>query len=348
MDLKDVVLFRSGVWNGLEVDEAMLDDIAANFSLLSAVHRVPLKLGHKGKAKEQLADDGTGLEQPALGFAENVRRVGDKLLADFRDVPGIVKDAIKKRLYSGLSIELLRGVKFQGKVLGNVLDAVALLGASQPAVSGLKDLATYLASRECFEDAGERLSFEFSDEPEKPGIDEAKVAEMIRAAVDPLKAENDELRKQLDAEKAKAAKFEADLGESRAAEVKQRRAKAEAIIERAVKDNRILPAQRETFERLFNLDDDATVMRDGLLDELERAFSGATSLAFTTVEVAWSDPSAFERERDVFAEIERRVRVVQAKQGLAYKEALSQVFAADPQLQREWLDTTPPEHVRAG
>lgn len=338
-DLKDVELFKVGRWNGMSFDVPELDEIASNFALLEQEMRVPLKLGHNGKSKDQLA--GSGIEQPALGFVENVRRVGGKLIADFRDVPSVVKNAIAKRLYSGLSIELLGGVRYKGKDLRYVLDAVALLGATQPAVSGLKDLATYLASRQLFEDEGERLVFEFED----PGIDETKVAEMIAAAVEPIKAENEDLRKQLDAEKKRSAKFEREQQDSKAEAVKERRAKAESVIEQAVKDNRILPAQRETFTRLFQLDDDTVVMRDGLLEEIESAFNGPTRMAFTTTEVGYSDPQSFERERDVFAETDRRTKKIMAAQGLDYRNALYQVFQNDPGLHREYLETDTPEQV---
>lgn len=341
-DLKDVVLFRVGLWNGMEFSEADLDEIASNFALLEQEMRVPLKLGHRGKSKDQLADDGSGLEQPALGFVENVRREGAKLLADFRDVPKIMRKAIESRLYSGLSIELLSGVKFKGKMLRYVLDAVALLGSTQPAVSGLKDLATYLAARKCFEDEGERLVFEFT---EPAGLDETKVQEMIAAALEPVKAENEDLKKQLDAEKKKSAKFAREEQERQATAVKERRAKAEAIIENAVKESRILPAQRETFTRLFRLDDDATVMREGLLTELEAAFSNTAPITFATGEVGMSDPQSFERERDVFKETDRRTRKIMNAQGLDYRTALHQVFASDPKLHREYIETDPPEHA---
>lgn len=140
MDIKDYPIFEVGTWNGMEFTEEDIEDIARNFKELEKVQHVPLKLGHNDAQK---VTDG----QPALGWVRNLRKVGKQLVADFVDVPKIIKDAIAKRLYRAVSIELLLGAKHGEKVYNHILDAVALLGADQPAVATLPDLQAYLASR---------------------------------------------------------------------------------------------------------------------------------------------------------------------------------------------------------
>src|SRR5690606_25974082 len=98
-ELRDREIFAVGKWNGLEFTEADLDDIVANFDRLKDIHKVPLKFGHND---EQPITDG----QPAIGWVSRVYRKGKKLLADFSDVPSVVVEAIKKKLYRTVSVEL--------------------------------------------------------------------------------------------------------------------------------------------------------------------------------------------------------------------------------------------------
>ena len=77
---------------------------------------------------------------PALGWVSRIYREGQKLLADFKDIPQKVYDAIKSGAWKFVSIELLRDVQAGTRKIPWVLDAVALLGATAPAVGSLRDL----------------------------------------------------------------------------------------------------------------------------------------------------------------------------------------------------------------
>lgn len=94
---------------------------------------MPLKLGHNG---DQPLTDG----QPALGWVSRVYRDGRKLLADFIDMPTSIYEMVKAGLYKFVSVELAKNVLAGTREIPWVLDAVALLGADQPAVGTLKDL----------------------------------------------------------------------------------------------------------------------------------------------------------------------------------------------------------------
>jgi hypothetical protein len=151
-----VEIFDVGTWNGYAFSDADLEGIVKSFDTLSLSGRVPLKFGHKGKLRE---DD----SQPALGWVERVYRKGSKLLADFADVPTVVYESIKKGLYKFVSVELLGDVQAGNRRIPWVLDAVALLGASQPAVGTLADIQQLTMSRRSQLSAAQRLTFAYED-----------------------------------------------------------------------------------------------------------------------------------------------------------------------------------------
>lgn len=147
-ELKGVQVFDEGRWNSIEFTSADLDGIAASFDALNLAGKVPLKFGHAGKDARH--DD----TQPALGWVERVYRKGTKLLADFADVPDEVFQKLKSRAYKFVSVELLRNVPAGNRRIPWVLDAVALLGATAPAVGTLSPIALRRVDL-----AGERHSF---------------------------------------------------------------------------------------------------------------------------------------------------------------------------------------------
>lgn len=136
----DVEIFAVGRWNGMEFTAEDLMDFANSFHNLKEVHKVPLKMGHNG---EQPFTDG----QPALGWVDDMwfsKDIG-KLVAKFIDMPKIVYDAMKAKLYKHVSIEADFGVEHNGNFYNNVLSGVALLGADIPAVNTLQDLQAFMS-----------------------------------------------------------------------------------------------------------------------------------------------------------------------------------------------------------
>lgn len=367
-DLKNVPIFRVGKWNGMEFTADDLDDMVANFELLADAQKVPLKLGHDRPTKEQLASAPDG--QPALGWVQNLRRIGNDLVADFVNVPKVMKEAISKKLYRTLSIELLMGVKRGEKVLRHVLDAVALLGADQPAVHSLGDLDRYLAGRSvAFDDAGHRLVFEtiagkHQSNSEGVQMDEKQVQAMIDKALSAQSKKHDEeiseLRKKFSASEDKVSELEREnkrlkeeAKEREANEAKSKvkfaRENASKLLEDAVKAEAITPAQRETFTKLFGIDDDERVVRDSLIDEIRDMLKTFNFKSPEKDGKGMSDPNEHGRKSDVFAEVDRRIRETMSKDvKLTYGQASKMVFTADPKLHREYLDTDPPVKFSMG
>jgi len=139
--LEGAEIFESGgPWNGLYFTDADLDGIVSSFQTLGLAGHVPLKWGHQG---QDARTDG----EPALGWVQKVYRQGSKLMADFTNVSNAVMEAIRSGAYRFVSVELLKNVMAGNRKIPWILDAVALLGATPPAVGTLSPLK---ASRTAF------------------------------------------------------------------------------------------------------------------------------------------------------------------------------------------------------
>ncbi len=107
-----------------------------------------MKLGHD---KEQKVARASGL--PSVGYVERVYVVGDKLMADFEDIPEKVFIAIKNKAYRKVSCEIFYGVEVGDSKHSHVISAVALLGNELPGVMNLNDLLgqySHLSTGEVF------------------------------------------------------------------------------------------------------------------------------------------------------------------------------------------------------
>ena len=229
-ELKGAEIFHSGEWpgagaKGITFSDDDLDAVVSSFDALSLKGRIPLKLGHDGK---DVRNDGA----PALGWVSRVWREGQKLFADFEGIPDAVYSAIKEGLYKNVSVEMLRNVTAGTRKLPWVLDAVALLGAAQPAVGILKDLQALTMSQGTGLQCDERAAFrqEFTTTGGKSIMTEE---------------EEKALRKQL-----------AEANDER---IKMHREKITERFEAAVKAG-LAPALREQFYKFSGVNDDAKVL----------------------------------------------------------------------------------------
>lgn len=125
--LSGVEIFRAGTWNGDKYSTDDLDEMVRAFGKTG--FRPPVKLGHRERSGE-----------PAMGWVANLRRVGEKLVADLEDIPKRVFKAIKDRKFDSVSSEIFWNLKRNGKTFKRALKAVAILGAEIPAVADLKPL----------------------------------------------------------------------------------------------------------------------------------------------------------------------------------------------------------------
>lgn len=131
-NLNGVEIFSTGIWNGDRYSEKDLDAMIENFDDVG--FEPPIKLGHNEEQSE--LQDG----QPALGYISKIYKVGSKLVADFKELPKKVFDAIKRGNYKRVSSEIYWNYKANGSTFNRVLKAVALLGADIPAVTNLESI----------------------------------------------------------------------------------------------------------------------------------------------------------------------------------------------------------------
>ena len=129
-NIQDIEIFSTGVWNGDKYTSKDLDQIVDSFDKVG--FDPPLKLGHDENKR-----DG----QPKFGIITALKRAGEKILADFSEIPQALYEAMKRKNYDRVSSEIYFNYSEKGKILPRVLKAVALLGADIPAVTNLEAIA---------------------------------------------------------------------------------------------------------------------------------------------------------------------------------------------------------------
>ncbi len=168
--LRGEEIFSAGEYNGDQYDEADLDEMVKAFDALKGRLDPPVKLGHNDKqadAGKFQREDG----KPAMGWVENLRRQGKKLICDLANVPAKIAELIQQGAYKKKSAEIYWNFKDGGKTYPRALKAVALLGADIPAN---RDIASLSA---LYDDEGrEYRRAEYADERPKRGDDD-KAAE---------------------------------------------------------------------------------------------------------------------------------------------------------------------------
>lgn len=173
-DILNVELLSTGTFFGIgsapdgdTYTEADLDGIVEAAEKIPL--KRPLKLGHN---KEQQFAQADGL--PAVGWVENLRRVGDKLLGDLKGVAGKVADLIEGGAYRARSAELRWDYEdADGTVYPRVFTGLALLGADIPAVTRLDDIVALYS-----EEVGELHAYTVGEEGES-GAQERQLAVVL-------------------------------------------------------------------------------------------------------------------------------------------------------------------------
>ena len=137
-ELRDVEIFRPGIWNGIKFTDQDMAAIVESHKDLG--YEVPVKVGHAENPGGQ-----------AWGWVKDLRSEGGRILANLTDLPETLYRAIKEKRYNALSSEIFFDLKRNGRTFRRALKAVALLGAEIPAVDGLKPLSACLSVWDSFE-----------------------------------------------------------------------------------------------------------------------------------------------------------------------------------------------------
>src|SRR5439155_841291 len=94
ISIAGVEVLQTGHWNKREYTHRDLDYLTATFQATKGVYQPYGKLGHNDE-QALIANDGL----PAAGWISNLYRLGNKLVADFTDVPGKIAELIKAKAY---------------------------------------------------------------------------------------------------------------------------------------------------------------------------------------------------------------------------------------------------------
>lgn len=227
-----------------------LDQMVASFEALQPIGGFTpvLKLGHAEAQRFMGQTSGA----PNLGIVGKIFREGEKVLANFLNVPDAVVDLIRQKRFANVSVEVVPNLEFDGKSFSQVLTAVALLGAELPAVKGLKELASVLFTEVEVKpiQADNIVSYEQETEPMTVTYTQEQHDALLEAAVskavDTAKAEYADTAERLTAERDEAVESVKTV-KTKFAEYTDQVAKADAetMVDEAIKAGKLLPKQKE-------------------------------------------------------------------------------------------------------
>lgn len=232
--VEDEKIFRTGTWNGVKIDNQFLDKMVENYHLLKASFEPCLKAGHK------VADHSKFFGELAAGWVQELRRVGEWIVARFAYPKEIYSKYIKTGMLRHKSCEVIPNFVRNGKEYGPVLTGVALLGISTPALNDLGAVQLPFS-----EEAQAVLSLEVDCGGDEMSVEEKKVFEDKIAGL--------EAEKKSFAEKFAALEAEKKAGEEKmmalTAQIRAREAQTKA---QALKANgKLLPRQEMRFTQLL-------------------------------------------------------------------------------------------------
>lgn len=147
--LRGIECAEEGTWYAdvggkVELTAEMLDNATDETNAAIGLLKPALTLGHLKDGKQWVAVPDGG--QPRLGFASKFYRRGKKVLCDLQRVPPAIVKAIRLGMWGRISPDLMLGwpdpnTKERRPI---VFTALALLGATPPAISTLQDLSDWI------------------------------------------------------------------------------------------------------------------------------------------------------------------------------------------------------------
>lgn len=347
-DMQNVEIMRTGTFSPsgaaagkrVTIGVAELDGLVDSFEALvpGGGFTPVLKLGHADA--QRFMGQSTGA--PNLGIVAKIFREGEKLLANFSNVPDAVVDLIRQKRFTNVSVEIVPNLEFGGKTFSQVLTAVALLGAEMPAISGLKDLAAALFTEvevtpikadtvHIYEQETEPMTVTYTQEQHDALLEAA-----VSKAVDAVKAEftagteklTAELKDAVEAVKAVKTEFASYTD-------KVARAEAETMVDAAIKDGKLLPKQKDA-ALAFAQNLTGTIKfgdKDTSMTAMFADFLGAMPPKVDTGETGASSPDETTDYVSAGAKVDTLAREAMDKDSkLSYADARTQVLNADDEL----------------
>jgi len=194
---------RTRTWTKADLDKMVSSYNPADFE-------APIVIGHP-----------KGDNAPAYGWVDGLKRVGEVLLAKFKQVTPEFSKWVQDGHYKKRSVRI-----HQDGTLGHV----AFLGAAPPAIAGLKDIQ--------FSADIEANDYDYSE-----GVNSMDARlKQLEDELKTVKDENAKLVTERNDFKSKAEKGEADFS---AAQKQAKKADIVSFVDQGIKDGKILPAWKE-------------------------------------------------------------------------------------------------------
>ena len=339
-DLPNQEIFSAGTWNGDTYESKDLDRMVEAYQATAESYKPKIKLSH---------DHPKGW--PSVGWIENVRRVGEKLFADFRGIPKTIYDMIQAKGYSGKSAEILWNPVMGGQKFPYFLKAVALLGVDMPGVDNLSDLMANLYSSDGGEarayqsqaPEGEIKTYDLENQKEDADMDKveqlqkdlaeanAKLAD-VSGQVASYAKENGELKKASEDATARAESAEGKLKEYSDAEVTR---KVQSTVEKLIADKKLAPANKEKAYALIRAVVDSGVEKkykfgekEATLEEIAVDLLGAGEVNLSTEQKTYAgnrNGATDEKDGIINEDLAEKATAYAKLHGVPYKEALGKV-----------------------
>lgn len=231
-EIHNIEIFETGVWNGKKYETKDLKEIIKNYE--NGVIEPYLNINHKEKTTKQFAD---AVKAISLGFIKKLKLVGNKLVADFKQVPKQIAELIEAGALKKRSTEIYGYyVAGDGSHYNNVLEAVTFFGADGvPAVNTLSDvIKLYKQNPEREKEHENELLCLKNEDKEDLSMDEIKIS----------KAEYDALIK----EKNELNQFKANKDNSNLVELKSENESFKSEINKFKTENEDLKKTKKEFE----------------------------------------------------------------------------------------------------
>ena len=325
IDLKDVEIFSTGVWEGTgskpggdNITTDYLDSIVDSYNKIGDKVKPRMRLTHDGKRSEGI----TGVA--SIGWLKNIRRKGDKLITDILEVPKKIKDLIDVKAIGRFSPGVWRKMNYNGTDYNNVLDHLSLEGGTIVADMDLDGFIT-----DMYEKNDDIINYtkkkDDSMEDDKKKIQELedKIKEFEKKISDDkdddsaLMKENAELR-------AKVEKAEYD----------KREVTVNAKLDTAISDGKITPAQKDSFKSLMmgeTIEDKGGVDFEKREDIIDKIIADSP----VNKEFAKGDSSSSKKpdlefdKKDDGSDLDKKATEYAKENNVTYKEALMEVGKED-------------------
>ncbi len=342
-NIKGVEIFAEGTWNGDRFTKEDLNKMVQAFNETAPGIRPFLKLGHDANQK-LLQKDG----MPAAGWIESLYVSGDKLLADFTDIPKKIYDLIKSKAYRKVSSEIFYNLTVNDRKYQYLLGAVALLGADTPGVGNLSDImASYYAkfTNDKPKNYDEnKMDFKFNENKGKESemTDAEKAAKLeleLKLAKEAAEAKDKELKeftsKQAEKDKEIAAlKSQNTENEKKLLELAQKEQEAQiAQFVTTLKSEKLCsPAMEGMIKELLGPEkkeyavkidkEDKKLSKQDLLKETLKLFKAASEVNFDENSKDGDDKSKLDEKA-----FEEKVEKYAAENKLTYGQAMKAILA---------------------